>query len=219
MDEHTERKKIFVFGASGHAKVVTDIVERQGLYDIAFFVDDDPVLKGSRFYGYRVIGGKQELLDNRNQISGGIVAIGSNRARIAIARWLADNRFNTVSAIHPSAQLGRGVVVADGTVVMAGAIINSDSRIGRNVIVNTCVSIDHDCVIGNGVHIAPGATLCGTVRVGDGTFICAGTTIIPNLTVGHDVIVGAGSAVICDVSDGEMVAGSPARHIKKLEKM
>lgn len=210
------KEKIFVFGASGHAKVVIDIVERQGLYDIAFLIDDDPALKGTEFYGYHVIGGKQELLEVRDQIWSGIVAIGSNRARIAVAKWLTENRFDLVSAIHPSAQLGRGVTVDVGTVIMAGAVINSDSRIGQNVIVNTRASIDHDCTVRDGVHIAPGAILCGTVTVGAGSFVCAGATIIPNLTIGHGVIVGAGSTVIRDLPDGLIVAGSPAKVLKQL---
>lgn len=212
------KKKIFVFGASGHAKVVVDVIERQGLYDVLFLVDDDPTLKGTEFYGYHVIGGKQELLDSRDQVCGGIVAIGSNRARTAVAHWLIDNRFELVSVIHPFAQLARGVTVDAGTVIMAGAIINSDSRIGRNVIVNTRASIDHDCIVGDGVHIAPGTTLCGTVSVGDGTFVCAGATIIPNLNIGYNVVIGAGSTVIRDVPDCELVAGSPARYIKTLEE-
>lgn len=211
------KDKIFVFGASGHAKVVIDIIERQGLYDIAFLVDDDAALKGSMFFDYRVVGGKEELLASRDEICGGIVAIGCNRARGAVAAWLADNRFTMVSAVHPSAQLGRRVSVAAGTVIMAGAVINSDSSVGRNVIVNTRASIDHDCSLGNGVHVAPGATLCGAVSVGNGSFVCAGATIIPNLTIGQGVIVGAGSTVICDVADCELVAGSPARFIKHLE--
>jgi sugar O-acyltransferase (sialic acid O-acetyltransferase NeuD family) len=218
LDKQAERKKIFVFGASGHAKVVIDIIERQGLYDILFLVDDDPALKNIEFYGYRVIGGKRELLEARDLICGGIVAIGSNIARVGVAHWLTDNRFNLVSAIHPSAQLGRGVTVAAGTVIMAGAILNSDCRIGQNVIVNTQAGIDHDCTVGDGVHIAPGTTLCGTVSVGNGSFVCAGATIIPNVTIGYNAIIGAGSTVIRDVLDCEMVAGGPARHIKTLEE-
>ena len=209
------KEKIFVYGASGHAKVVIDIIERQGLYGIAFLVDDDPALKNTDFYGYRVIGGKQDLLSAGDLVSAGIVAIGSNRARSAVAAWLTENSFKLISAIHPSAQLGRVVTVDAGTVIMAGAIINSDSRIGKNVIINTRASIDHDCTVGDGVHIAPGSTLCGTVSVGAGTFVCAGATIIPNLTVGSNVIVGAGSTVIRDVPDGVTVVGNPAKTVKQ----
>ncbi|MGE4403625.1 MAG: acetyltransferase [Desulfobulbus sp.] len=205
------KDKIFLFGASGHAKVVIDIIERQGLYEIAFLVDDDPALKGQHVYGYPVIGGKEDLL--AGDIHRGIVAIGSNRARRAVAGWLRDHGFDLVCAVHPSAQLACGVIIGSGSVVMAGAIINADSIIGQDVIVNTRAGIDHDCTIGDGVHIAPGTTLCGTVTVGDGSFVCAGATIIPNLTIGSNVTVGAGSTVIRDVTEGITVVGSPAKQI------
>jgi len=139
------KEKIFVFGASGHAKVVIDIIERQGLYEIAFLADDDPALKGKEIYNYQVIGGKPELL--ATDIRQGIVAIGSNRARGSVTTWLKANGFELVTVLHPSAQLARGVNIGNGTVVMAGAVINSDTSIGNDVIVNTRASIDHDCVI------------------------------------------------------------------------
>lgn len=212
------KERIFVFGASGHAKVVIDIIEKEGLYEILFLIDDDPTLKGRTFFGYPVIGGKQELLENRDRVRSGIVAIGSNGARTAVADWATASGFVLVSATHPSACLGRGVTIAGGTVVMAGAVINSDSRIGRNVIVNTRASIDHDCSIGDGAHIAPGSTLCGTVRVGTGTFVCSGATIIPNLEIGDHAVIGAGATVIANVEGLQLVAGNPARHIKKMEE-
>lgn len=206
------KQKIFVFGASGHAKVVIDIIERQGLYDIDCLVDDDSRLKDTMVYGYRVIGGKSELL--ASGMRKGLVAIGSNKARCSVASWLLNHGFELVSAVHPSAQLARGVTMGNGTVVMAGAVINSDSSLGDNIIVNTRASIDHDCTIGDCVHIAPGSVLCGTVTVGEGSFICAGATIIPNLVVGMNVTVGAGSTVIKTVPDNVIVVGSPAKQIR-----
>lgn len=207
-----DHEKIFVFGASGHAKVVIDVVEKQGRYDIAFLADDDTSLKHSEVYGYQVIGGKEELL--AETIRKGIVAIGSNQARCRVAAWLIDNGFELVCAVHPSAQLARGVTIGDGTVLMAGALVNSDSSIGRNVIINSRASIDHDCTIGDSVHIAPGSVLCGNVTVGEGSFICAGATVIPNLGIGRNVTVGAGSTVIRDVPDDLTVVGSPAKAIQ-----
>jgi len=209
------KEKIFVYGASGHAKVVIDVIERQGLFDIAFLVDDDTSLKGNDVYGYRVLGGKEELLGQREHVTSGIVAIGSNTARVKVAGWLMGNGFLLVTAIHPAAELARGVTLGAGTVVMAGVVVNSDAHIGGNVILNTRASFDHDCTIGDGVHIAPGATLCGTVRVGDGAFVCAGATVIPNISIGVEAVIGAGSTVIRDVPDRATVVGSPAKMVRQ----
>jgi sugar O-acyltransferase (sialic acid O-acetyltransferase NeuD family) len=205
------KDKIFVYGASGHAKVVIDIIERECRYDIAFLVDDDLSLKDRVFFGHRVIGGKMELLSAREQIVGGIVAIGHNRARMVIADWLIENNFSLVIAVHPSAQIGRGVHIGAGSVVMAGVNINSAATIGEYTIINTSASVDHDCWIGKGVHIAPGATLCGSVGVGDCSFVCAGATIIPNMNLGRNVIVGAGSTVITCLENDVTAVGCPAR--------
>ena len=125
------KEQIFVFGASGHAKVVIDIIERQGLYEIVFLADDDANLKNSEVYNYMVIGGKQELLDSG--IRCGIVAIGSNRARVTVATWLVENGFELVSAIHPSAQIARGVVIGTNSVV------NTGTGIDDHIIADTAV--------------------------------------------------------------------------------
>ncbi len=203
-----------MFGASGHAKVVIDIIEKEGLFEIAFLVDDDPSLMGSSVFGYPVIGGKQEL--GASGIVMGVVAIGSNRARRSVAAWLAENGYHLVTVQHPSAQVGRGVTLGNNCVVMAGAVVNSDCKIGNDVIINTKASIDHDCHIGDGVHLAPGTTLCGTVEVGAGTFICAGATVVPNLKIGSEVVVGAGATVVTDVPDRVLVVGTPARIAKSI---
>jgi len=213
-------ENIFIFGASGHAKVVMDIIEREGIYRISCVFDDDPALAGKTVFGYEINGGRDALLSARDAhgVCRGIVAIGSNRARAKVAAWLTDNGFDLVSAIHPGALLSRGVRVGSGTVIMAGAVINADTVIGDNVIINTGATVDHDCTVGDSVHIAPGVTLCGTVGVGSGSFICSGATIIPNITVGGNVTVGAGATVIRDVAEGLQVVGTPAREVQARQR-
>lgn len=212
-----KKKSIFVYGASGHAKVVIDIIEKQALYTIAFLADDDVGLKEKEVCQYKVIGGASELLESCKalEIESGVVAIGNNTARQRIADWLAACGFGLVTIVHPSAQIGSGVVISNGTVVMPGAVINSDTLVRDNVIINTGAIVEHDCVIGNSAHIAPGVKLCGGVAVGDGSFLGAGATVIPNIKIGRKVIVGAGATVIHDIPDGWMVVGTPA---KKLER-
>ena len=76
-------------------------------------------------------------------------------------------------------------------------------------------SVDHDCRLGDFVHIAPGSILCGNVSVGSNTLIGAGSTIIPNIKIGENVTVGAGSIVLSDIPDGMTVFGNPAKVYSK----
>jgi sugar O-acyltransferase (sialic acid O-acetyltransferase NeuD family) len=213
----SKSQQIFVFGASGHAKVVLDIVEREGRAKVAAVVDDDPARAGQMLLGYRVAGGRDELLGRGANAGLVIVAIGTNAARRSVAAWLASQGFAFASAIHPAAQIGREVRIGAGTVVMAGAAINPDTEIGMHCIVNTGASVDHDCRIADGAHVAPGARLCGGVSVGTGVFIGAGAVIVPGRRIGADAIIAAGAVVLKDVPERAVVAGNPARPLNEHE--
>ena len=208
------RPALVVVGASGHAKVVIDIIEKEGAFRIAHLLDDNAVLHGKPFFGYRVAGATSGMpavaSADRPCV---IVAIGDNQVRIRIAERLQGQGFALARAVHPQAQIGRGAAIGAGTVIMAGAIVNSDAVIGDNVIVNTGATVDHDCVVGDGVHLAPGTHLCGGVRVGAGAFVGAGTVVIPGIRVGANAIVGAGSTLLEDVPENAKAAGSPARKL------
>jgi sugar O-acyltransferase (sialic acid O-acetyltransferase NeuD family) len=201
-------KNVFLFGASGHAKVVADIVARARHARVALVVDDDPARAGQLLLGHKVAGGRKELLAHRARAGRGIVAIGANPARRAVAAWLAGQGFDfAAAACHPAATIARATRIGAGSVVMAGAVVNPDTEIGMHCIVNTMASVDHDCRLGDGVHVAPGARLCGGVAVGAGAFIGAGAVIVPGRRIGADAIIGAGAVVLGDVPDGAKVTG------------
>lgn len=208
-------ERLFVFGASGHAKVVLDAARRQGHEVVAVF-DDNPTLAGLLFMGCSVPGGRQVLVDwCRNKgLTAGIVAIGNNQVRAEVAAWLVAAGMRLLPVIHPNATVAPGVVVGAGSVIMAGAVVNSDARLGDNCIVNTGASVDHDCDLGDTVHIAPGCHVCGNVRIGEGALIGAGSTVIPGIVIGDRAVIGAGSTVIRDVAGGAKVAGSPCRELE-----
>ena len=167
--------------------------------------------------GYRVAGGRDELLKLGARTGLVIVAIGANPARRSVAAWLASQGFAFASAIHPVAQIAREVRIGAGTVVMAGIAINPDTVIGMHCIVNTGASVDHDCVLGDGVHLAPGARLCGGVTVGAGAFIGAGAVVAPGRRIGADAIIAAGAVVLKDVPERAIVAGNPAKPLNEHE--
>ncbi len=210
------RQQILVYGASGHAKVVIDIVEHAGVDQIAFLIDDDPQIKGTRFFDYPVLGGMNDLDAwlAHNPSIGAIVAIGDNATRSRIAASLKQKGLTLASAVHPAACIGRDVAIGSGTVIMSGCAVNSDTIIGDDTIINTGSTVDHDCTVGDRVHIAPGCHLCGDVKIGAGSFLGAGSTVIPGVRIGANVFIGAGSTVLHDVADGARIAGSPARPLE-----
>lgn len=191
---------INLFGAGGHCKVITEII--RGLNgNVGFIYDDNP--NSAKVFGIEVKRASNAVVKGPM-----IISVGSNKARMAIAKRFAVDFANAVdktAIISPSATIGCG------SVVMAGAIIQSDARIGKHCIVNTGASVDHECIIEDYVHISPHATLCGNVEVGEGAWIGAGATIIPGVKIGRWAIVGAGSVVLHDVTDGLTVYGNPAR--------
>ncbi|MEW6530653.1 MAG: acetyltransferase [Thermodesulfobacteriota bacterium] len=206
-------ERIFLFGAGGHAKVVISVIEEEGLYEPALLADDDPRLNSRRVHGYPVVSGREELLRAaRSQgITKGIVAIGDNRHRPLVARWLREQGFQLVRAVHPTAYVARRVAIGDGSVIMAGVVINPDTSIGACAIINTSATVDHDCTVADGVHIAPGCRICGGVTIGQGAFIGAGATVVPGRAIGRNAVVGAGSVVIKDIGDDVRAAGNPCR--------
>ena len=188
---------IFVYGAGGQGKVVIDAIRSNPAYHrIDRLVDDDRRLHGRTLLGH-LVSSPQEIGTER-----GFVAIGDNASRQDVASRF---RGRLVVIAHRSAILAPDVPVGEGTIFLAGSIVSAGSRIGANVIVNTAASIDHDCVIEDGVHVAPGCRLCGNVHVGRGSLLGAGTIIVPGVRIGRDVFVHAGQVVTRNVPDGTVV--------------
>lgn len=206
-----------IYGASGHGKVIADILEAEEKKIIGF-IDDDPAKAGNEFYEYPVISYKELLKTKKSENIRLILGIGDNLSRKKLLVKVLDDRIVQLgTAVHPTSVIAKSVKIGLGTVVMAGGVINCDSSIGENAIINTAASIDHDCQIGELVHVSPGSRLGGGVIVGSMSWIGIGASIINNCRIGNNVIVGMGSVVIKDIPDCCVVAGNPARYIRKNE--
>jgi len=193
-----------LFGASGHAKVIIEILELNSVQVTGLFDRDENI---ESLLGYWVKA-ESEVTDD----GGLIISIGDNSMRKKLVGELELS--NYVNAIHPKSIISSVVKIGKGVAVMANAVINTGSVIGDHSIINTSSSVDHDCQVDNFVHIAPKATLCGGIHVGEGTIVGAGAVIIPNITVGKWVTVGAGAVVTEDVPDHTTVVGNAARIVR-----
>lgn len=197
---------MILYGASGHAKVIIEILEKQGI-PVSFLVDTNPEIK--EVIGYKVFTSQKEAGTAPDDEI--IIAIGNN----AVRKKLAGNIMqNFGRGIHPSAIISARSSIGAGTVVMAGAIVNSAASVGEHVILNTGCVVDHDCILGDFVHISPNAALAGDVAVGEGTHVGIGASVIQGCKIGKWCTIGAGAVVIRDVPDYAVVVGNPGRVIK-----
>ena len=197
---------MYLYGASGHGKVIAEIAEENNLL-IEAFIDQNILRKD--LLGYKVI---HKIPQANAEI---VISIGNNFTRKSIATSNPTLRF--ISLIHPKSIISKRSTVDVGTVVMGGVTINPETKIGKHCIINTNSSIDHDCIIEDFVHVSPNVALAGDVRIGEGTHIGIGANIIQGIKIGKWCTIGAGSVIIRDVPDGATVVGNPGRIIKITE--
>ena len=196
---------IQLYGASGHAKVVIDILNRNNQI-IDTILDDNPQTK--EIAGFIVINTKNF---DFNFLKNTIISIGNNKIRKILASKLKTN-FST--AFHPKAIISKNVSIGEGTVIMAGVVINPDVTIGNHCIINSSAILEHDCIIENFVHISPGVAIAGGVTVGEGSHVGINATIIQNIKIGKWVTIGAGAVVLKNIPDFAVAVGNPAKIIK-----
>lgn len=194
---------MFIYGASGHGRVIKDIADELALI-IDNFIDDDRSLT--------IIDNIPVLHElNANQKKG-ILGIGNNFIRKKIAQKFDNKSYLTL--IHPKTNISKNCKIGFGSVVMPGVTVNAGVTIGEHSIINTNSSVDHDCVVGDFVHISPNVALSGNVHVGEGTHIGIGACVIPGIKIGKWAVIGAGSVIIKDVPDFAVVVGNPGRIVK-----
>ena len=210
-------KPIFFWGATGQSIVLEEMLASNGYYleaiaDININIDcpfqNVLMLKGIAAF-------EKWNTEKKNDLHYA-VAIGGDKGLIRqeIGKKLEEKGFLPTNLIHPTAYFASSVIIGKSVQILAKSALASRTRIGDYVIINTSASIDHECVLENGVHIGPGATLAGCITIGENSFIGTGAVILPRIKIGNNVIVGAGAVVTKNIPDNVLVYGNPARVIK-----
>lgn len=207
------QKKVIIIGASGHARVIADII-KESKDKLVGFLDDNQDIQRNKIYEDKIVLGTTNKKDiEKYKDCYFIIGIGNNNVRKIISNKYPNLKWYT--AIHPNAVIGSEVSIGEGTAIMAGTVINTGTKVGKHCIINTCSSLDHDNLIEDFVHISPGTHLAGTVKIGKETWIGAGVTIINNITIEKNNIIGAGSTVIKNITEkNSTFVGNPVRKIK-----
>lgn len=198
-----QNKEIYIYGKSGHGKVVADIALANS-YVISGWIDDDPRKEAMSWEKFN------QLIPKGTSIA---LGIGDNAIRKSLAYKILSAGYSLPPLIHPSAIVSPSVSIESGAVIMPLCVINANAHVGTGVIINSAAIIEHDCIIEGFVHISPNAALAGNVKIGSMSHIGIGSSIIQNITIGENTLIGAGSVVIDSIPPKCTAVGIPCRVI------
>lgn len=214
-------ENIVLIGSSGHAKVIIDIIEKKGVFNISGLIDSFRD-NGEEILGYKIIGSEADLpeLISKYELKGAILAIGDNNVRAKVASSITEisPELPFLSAIHPDAVIGKDVVIGDGAVIMAGAIMNPSAAVGNFCIVNTKASLGHDSVMEDFSSLGPGVTAAGNCRIGGFSAVSIGACVRHGVLIGEHTIIGGGSSVMESIEPFCVAYGVPAKKIRERKK-
>ena len=211
-------ENILLFGASGHSKMIIDIILKNNTLNLLGFIDSFKTI-GESVHGFEVLGNESHLstIVEKHNITGIIIGIGDNNARLKVKKQIESlvPKLKFLSVIHPSAIIASDVTIPEGTVIMSGAIINADAKVGKFCILNTKSSLGHDSVLEDYASLASGVTIGGNVKIGHSSAICLSASIIPGIVIGKNTVIGTGAIVLKSIGDNLIAYGNPAKVIRE----
>lgn len=210
-------ENIVLFGGGLHTNYCIDIIKKEDKYTIVGIIDSIKNI-GEELFGYTVIGRQEQLkeLISQYDIHAGIITIGDNWSRKIVFDCILSQipDFKFVNAIHPSTIIGMNVEMGLGIVVMAGCIINPNSKIGDFCFMATGSQLEHDCFLDDFASISAGSITGGKVTIGKYSAIALGVVIMDRINIGENTVVGSGALVTKDLPDNILAYGSPAKIIR-----
>ena len=213
--------KVVGVGAGGHAKILVELLQQTGKYELVGLTDMNRERWSTKLMGYPALGGDDVLADLYAKgirvafIGVGAVSSDGTRLRAKLFRQVQQLGFDVVTLTHPQAAISPSARIGAGSVVMAGTVLSADVRLGDNVVIYSGTVMEHDSVIESHVHLSPGVTIAGGVTIQEGAFIGAGASVIQGVRVGRWATVGAGAVVLKDVPDNVVAFGVPARPVRE----
>ena len=210
---HMTKLRVIIIGGGGHSHALMDAID--GLNsDILGYVDRVHDTTREALFRYKHLGDLDTIFSHRPEETVLINGFGSDRTldlRRNTFQRFKDAGYRFLTVIHSHTFISPRAIILEGVQILPGAIVQPGVSIGENSILNTGSTIDHDCIIGSHVHIAPGVSMSGFVTIGQSTHIGTGASVANGVHIGSGCLVGAGAVVVCDVPDGGFVVGVPAR--------
>lgn len=151
------------------------------------------------------------------------IVVENDRRNSAIP--LLDTR-NLNARIEPGAIIRDHVEIGDRAVIMMGAVINIGAAVGEGTMIDMNAVLGGRVIVGRNCHIGAGSVLAGVVEppsskpvvIEDDVLVGANAVVLEGVRVSRGAVVAAGAIVIDDVPENSVVAGIPARIIKKKDE-
>jgi len=210
-------KKILLVGGGGHCKSVMDsLLELDQFSEIGII--DKKENKETHILGLSVIGFDDDLprlfSEDYHYAFVTLGSIGDPSIRINLFRLLEEIGFKIPNIIDTSAIVSDDVKMETGIYIGKNVVVNAGTSLCKGSIINTSVTIEHDCVVGEFAHIAPGAVLCGEVKIGENSHIGANSVVKQQIKIGANTIIGMGSVVLKNIYDDMLAYGNPCKEIE-----
>jgi len=211
------KKKIYILGTGGMAREALSFYkDLNKISKVHGFVEENCTRADSKILNKKIIDASDiESQDKKESIY--IAAIGLPQRK----KWIQeleskDCKFDTI--IHPSVIKSDTADIGTGCIICPGVTLTQNIQIGQHTIININSSINHDSQIGSFVTICPGVNIGGNVKIDDECWIGIGATIIQKIRIGKNSFIGAGAVITKDVPPNTLMAGVPAKPIRKLKK-
>lgn len=205
-------KKIIIFGSSGHARSIAEILEMLN-YEIIGFIDSYKP-KGAKVLNYITIGNEEDLADCENKFGTNniVIGVGDIQGRTKVFEKIRKINPNIIfpAIISPKATVSKYARIGEGTVIFSNTFINVECKIGKFCVINSASVVEHNTEICDFCTISPAVNIGGDVTIHECSFIGSSATIIQKRKIGNRVVIGAGAIVTINIPDNVLAVGIPA---------
>ncbi len=194
-------KKILLAGNAITAEILCAYLRQDARYEVVgVTVDDEYVAQGS-VVGYQTVGLSEVTGVFAPDAHYVIMAMGYNdlnRTREQMYARLKAMGYGVETYIHPDARVYTDFPLGEGCVVLPGAVIEPQARVGVNSMVWSNVTLAHHSSVGDHCWIAAGSVVSGQAKVLHNTFLGVNSTVVNAITVGEFNVVGASAMISRD---------------------
>ncbi|WP_086482163.1 acetyltransferase [Oceanospirillum sanctuarii] len=203
----TGKKPVVLIGGGGHASVLADILLRQKREILAVISPDD-LSERAVFSGLKQLLADQDIgrfSPDEIELVNGIGMMPHSGLREKLNRYYLELGYSFATVVADSAEVSPFAILKDGVQVLPQSLIQAGVVVGAHSIINSKALIEHDCIIGEYNHIAPGSVLCGQVKTGHGVYVGAGAVVFQNLKIAELAIVAGGAILRSDLPKSSVI--------------